>query len=316
MKQRVAIFFILLIFSFSLAFVWFNEATKPVDSQNKTPVIFVIRKGEAVRDIAVRLKKEGLIRSPLAFFVLVRALGISESIQAGDFRLNPSMDAKTLAQVLTHGTLDVWLTTLEGWRIEEIALKLAQELSIPEQEFLKYAKEGYMFPDTYLIPKEASAAAIAKIMLDNFEKKVGAKLKNSNIDIAEVVILASLVEREAKFSEDRPKVASVLFNRLKEGMKLDVDATVQYALGYQSDQKSWWKKELTKEDLEIDSPYNTYKNKGLPPTPICNPGLVSIKAVIDPQETEYYYYLSDHQGKMHYAVTLEEHNQNIKRYLQ
>jgi len=320
MKQKFIIFLALLFFCFSIAFIWFKEATKPINSQDEAPKIFVVRKGEGVKDIAVRLEKEELIRSPLAFFLLVRSLGISQEIQAGDFRLNPSMDAKTIAQNLTHGTLDVWLTALEGWRVEEIALKIAQEMAIPEKEFLKVAKEGYMFPDTYLIPRDASVAAVVEIFYNNFEKKFDDNLKSEarrrGLDEREVIILASLVEREAKFDEDRSKVASVLFNRLESGMKLDIDATIQYALGYQADEKSWLKKRLTKEDLKTNSPYNSYQEIGLPPIPICNPGLLSIKAVIYPQETDYWYYLSDQKGQMHYSKTLEEHNQNISRYLQ
>jgi len=320
MRKRLVIFLILFLISLGLGFAWFGEATEAVNANDKSSQIFVVEKGESIREIAVRLKKENLIRSPLAFFLLVRQLGISSEIQAGDFRLSPSMSAKTMIQNLTHGTLDVWLTTLEGWRVEEMALKLAQELSIPESEFLKTTKEGYMFPDTYLLPKEATAGAVAEIFYKNFEQKFDQELKNKaakrGLSQKEVVILASIVEREAKLNQDRPIVAGILLKRLENKWPLQVDATIQYALGYQADQKSWWKKGLTKEDLKIDSAYNSYENIGLPPTPICNPGLASIKAVIDPQETEYWYYLSDHQGKMHYAKTLEEQNQNIATYLQ
>lgn len=319
MKQRLVIFFVLLFLVFFGGFVWFKDATKAVNSQDKTPQIFVIKKGEPAKEIAVRLQKEGLVRSSLAFFLLVRTQGISEIIQAGDFRLNSAMNAEEIAESLTHGTLDVWVTALEGWRVEEIASEVAQNLDIPEQEFLRNAQEGYMFPDTYLIPKDASAAAIVDIFYNNFQEKFDQNLKNEaqkkDLSEKEVLILASLVEREAQLDEDRPKVASVLLNRFESGMKLDIDATIQYALGYQTNEKSWWKKNLTKEDLQMDSPYNTYKNADLPPAPICNPGLASIKAVIYPQKTDYWYYLSDSQGQMHYSKTLEEHNQNVSQYL-
>lgn len=319
MKKRLIVFLILLLFFFSMSTLWFEEGMKPVNPQDKTQKIFVIKKGEGVREIAVRLKKEGLIRSPLAFFLLVRFLEIPQEIQAGDFRLNTSMNAKSIAQSLTHGTLDVWMTALEGWRVEEIALALAQELAIPEQEFLKVVKEGYMFPDTYLIPKEATAGAVAQIFYKNFESKFDVHLKSEarrkGLNEKQVLILASIVEREAKYEEDRPIVAGILLKRYKKNWPLQADATIQYALGYQPEQKSWWKRSLTKEDLKIDSPYNTYEKSGLPPTAICNPGLLSIKAVIYSQETDYWYYLSDKEGKMHYAETFEEHNQNIERYL-
>lgn len=315
MKKRIAIFFLFSLFLLGLFFLWFKEATLPANPISNASQIFIVKKGESIRQIANNLKKEGLIREPLAFFLLVKNKGVEKNIQAGDFRLKPSMNLYEVIEELKHGTLDVWVTILEGWRVEEIALKLAAELSIPEQEFLKYAQEGYMFPDTYLLPRQASASALAKIMRNNFEKRAVESLNLKGVNLHKIVILASLVEREAKLEEDRPKVASVLLNRLEIGMKLDIDATVQYALGYQEEEKTWWKKALSKEELIIDSPYNTYKNKGLPPTPIANPGLSSIKAVVNPAKTDYLYYLSDKEGEMHYAKTLREHNENIEKYL-
>jgi UPF0755 protein len=229
------------------------------------------------------------------------------------------MNTYEIARALTKGTLDVWITIIEGLRKEEIAQIFSRELAIPESEFIKFAKEGYLFPDTYLIPKEASTDAIISILTKNFNNKYSLELKNQSeqkgLTDNEAITVASIVEREAKFNEDRPLVAGVVLNRLRNGMKLDIDATVQYALGYQSNLKSWWKKDLTREDLEIDSPYNTYKNPGLPPTAICSPGLAAIRSVIDAPETDYLFYISDKKGKMHFAKTLEEHNENIRRYL-
>ena len=205
-------------------------------------------------------------------------------------------------------------------RKEEIAQQVSQSLNIPEIEFLKYVREGYLFPDTYLIPKSATAVVVIKIFEDNFNRRFSDELRekarNKGFTVEQVLTLASLVEREARFAEDRPKVASVLLNRLENEMKLDIDATVQYALGYQSEEKSWWKKQLSLEDLAIDSPYNTYKNAGLPPEPIANPGLASIQAVVDADpNTPYLYYISDKSGHLHFARNLEEHNENIRRYL-
>ena len=319
MRQKLSIL-IGILFSLSLiSFLWWKQAIAPLDPTNNTPIIFAVRKEESVRSIAERLQKEGLIRSPVAFFLLARFGGIDGVIQAGDFRLYPSMDLNSIADTLTHGTLDVWVTIPEGWRSEEIALKLAQEIEIPESEFLKVAKEGYMFPDTYLIPKDASAAAAVNIFLANFDKKVTDleknKAQNKGFSIDELITIASLVEREARFEQDRPIVASVILNRLKIGMKLDIDATVQYALGYQPQQKKWWKNNLTLEDLTVNSPYNTYINKGLPPTPICNPGLAAINAVFEAPSTDYLFYISDTSGKIHAAKTAQEHNANISQYL-
>lgn len=319
MKKKLPVLFVILFIIAATYLLWWNQAVKPIDPTNNTPVTFTISTGENARSIAERLQQESLIRSSVAFFLLARFTGFGNNIQAGQFILTPSMDMESIANNLTHGTIDVRITVPEGWRSEEVALKLAQELSIPESEFLRVAREGYMFPDTYLIPKDASATAVTDIMFENFKSKTVKfdenRLKKRGISTKDLVIIASLVERESKFDDDRPLVASVILNRLKLGMKLDIDATVQYALGYQQKEKSWWKKELTIDDLGIKSPYNTYKNQGLPPSPISNPGLAALEAVYNAPETDYLYYVSDNTGKIHLASDIEGHNINISRYL-
>ena len=173
-----------------------------------------------------------------------------------------------------------------------------------------------MFPDTYLFPNDVTVEQIVKIMRDNFDKKYSqdlkAKVKAKGLTEDEGVILASIVEREARSDKVRTEVASILLKRFKIDMGLNADATIQYALGYQSGEKSWWKRHLTKEDLKIDSPYNTYLYRGLPPAPIANPGLSSLQAVAnaDPN-TLYLYYYHDSKGNSFYGRTLEEHNQNV-----
>ncbi|PIP14941.1 hypothetical protein COW98_01445 [Candidatus Roizmanbacteria bacterium CG22_combo_CG10-13_8_21_14_all_35_9] len=314
-------FLVVLLLIITLAFyLFYREGTLPVNKSNQSTKIFVINQGESLTSVVNNLSKEGLIRNRLIFFLIVKKLGIERKIQAGDFRLSPAMDAYQIAKNLTHGTLDIWVTLIEGTRKEEIAQIISQNLGIPETEFLKYAKEGYLFPDTYLLPKDATPESIVKILENNFNKKFSTELqqkaKAKGLSPTETIILASLVEREAKLSEDRQLVASVILNRFKTEMKLDIDATIQYTLGYQPEEKTWWKKVLTTDDLAIDSPYNTYKNKGLPPTPICNPGLAAIQAIANAPETDYFYYLSDKKGKIHYAVTLEEHNENVRKYLE
>lgn len=298
---------------------WWQDAVSPVDSADQAPVIFVIQRGEGVKSIAAKLAQQQLIRSPIGFFLLVKILGIETQLQAGDYRLNRTMTATTIARELTHGMLDVWVTTLEGWRDEEIANKLAKALDIPEAEFLKYAQEGYMFPDTYLVPREATAAAIVQIFLGNFNKKVTPQIRSdagrSGLTFEEIITLASIVEREGRTVKDRPIIAGILLKRLRSGWPLQTDATLQYALGYQSQEKSWWKSVITADDQKIRSGYNTYLIAGLPPAPIANPGLESIQTVIYPQETNYWYYLHDTTGAVHYATTIEEHDANISKYL-
>lgn len=318
-KIRILVLLGLLVLILGIGLLWWQTSLSPVNPSDNKPRIFVINKGEGVREIAARLKKDGLIRDQVAFFLLVKQMGIDQKLQAGDYRLTPSMDSQTLAQALTIGMLDVWVTILEGWRSEEIALKLAAQLSLPEGQFLKYAEEGYMFPDTYLIPKEATAPAIAKILKENFTNKFNSDLQKvvseKGLMVDEVIILASIVEKEASGESDRNLIAGILLKRLKKDWPLQADATVQYALGYQPEERTWWRKELTDFDKKIKSPFNTYQNPGLPPKPISNPGLASIKAVIYPVESDYWYYLHDPQGQVHFAKTQEEHEDNIAKYL-
>ena len=316
---RLGVIFLIILLFGGLVSFWWWDATAPVNPSATEPKIFVVSQGESVRSIARRLNSEQLIKDQVAFFLLVKFAKMDGSLQAGDFRLRPNMSAREIIDELAHGTLDVWVTLLEGWRVEEIALKLAQELSIPEQEFLKYAREGYMFPDTYLIPKEASAAAVVAMLSDNFQTKVEAEIRSGfmsqGLTEEAGIILASIVEREGKTDTDRPVIAGILINRLNEGWALQADATLQYALGYQALEKTWWKKALTNDDKKFKSSYNTYINTGLPPAPISNPGLSAIKAVANSVDSDYRYYLHDTSGKVHYAETLAAHEKNISQYL-
>lgn len=316
MKKRYVILVILAAF-LSLTFLWWRNGLQPANTSNKQSKIFIVGKGQGVREIAKNLKNEGLIRDQIVFFLYARFNGIDKKIQAGDFRLNPSMKAAAVAENLTHGTLDIWVTIPEGLRADEIADILKTKMPSYDESWRIALRqnEGYLFPDTYLIPRGADADTVIKKLKETFEEKFKTlSFSKTNFSKNQIVIIASLIEREAKHDEDRALVASVILNRLGLGMKLDLDATIQYALGYQTDEKRWWKKSLTLEDLKLNSPYNTYKVAGLPPTPISNPGLSSLEAVINPARTNYLYYISDSKGVNHYAETIEQHNANIKKY--
>lgn len=319
MRLRLFVFLFVVLFVGGSGALWWLDSTRAVDAGDAQPVPFRVHAGDGVRTIAAQLAGENLIRSPTAFFILVKLMGLERSLQAGDFRLNRAMDARTVAQSLTHGVTDVWVTTLEGWRNEEIATVLAKSLDLPESEFLKHAAIGYMFPDTYRIPKDATAGAVIALFRNAFDQNVTpqmkADIKAAGMSEKDVIILASIVEREGRTDEDRPVIAGILLNRLRAGWPLQADATLQYALGYQPSERSWWKKALTEDDKTVRSPYNTYLNTGLPPGPISNPGLASIRAAIYPKMTDYWYYLHDPSGRVHYAKTLEEHNANIEKYL-
>lgn len=316
MKKLIITIFLMSLVLASLAF-WWSSGLQPVNPRDKTEKIFVIQKGQGVREIANSLKKEGLIKDPVVFFLLVKKLVLDPKIQAGDFRLSSSQSAQQIAENLTHGTLDIWITIPEGKRADEIADILEKNIPSYKSDWRTklIANEGYLFPDTYLFPKDADIENIILIMKDNFEKKISEVYKqNSKLTKEEIVVIASLIEREAKMPKDRSLVASVILNRLNIGMLLQVDATIQYALGFQENEKTWWKKTLTAQDLKIDSLYNTYINAGLPPTPISNPGIDVLNAVINPANTDYLYYISDKSGQNHYAKTLDQHNSNIKKY--
>ncbi len=317
-SRFIVLFFVVVAASW-MSWLWWNDSISEVDLKNSKPLVFIVNRGDGVKTIAANLYQQNIIRSPTGFYLLVKLLGLERQLQAGDFRLNRSMNATSIARELTHGILDLWVTTLEGWRKEEVATKLAKDIDIPEQEFLKYATEGYMFPDTYLIPRDATPAGVVKMFRDNFDKKVTVQMredaKKSGLTLDEVMILASLVEKEGKTAEDRSVIAGIIEKRLKADWPLQVDATIQYAIGYQPIEKTWWKKELSSDDLKMKSPYNTYLNPGLPPAPICNPGLESIMAVIYPKNSDYWYYLHDPTGAVHYAKTIDEHNANSTKYL-
>ena len=320
MKKLYILLFLLVLIIVSF-YLFYKEGSLPVNKNGQISKIFIIKQSEPLNTIVNNLANEGLIRNKIIFYLIVKQLGIEKKIQAGDFRLSANMSATEVAKNLTHGTLDVWITLIEGMRKEEIAQVISKNLDVPEIEFIKKADEGYVFPDTYLVPRTASAEMILSIVNNNFKNKFNEELhtqmKNKMLSEKQVLILASLVEREARQASTREKVAGIILKRYLADWPLQIDATVQYVLGYQPNEKSWWKKELTEDDLKIDSPYNTYKNKGLPPEPICNPSLSSIKAVINADEnTPYWYYLTDKNGVMRYAVTLEEHQTNINKYLQ
>lgn len=294
---------------------WWNLQLAAISSDRSAKNV-IIAKGKSLNEIAQQLKKENLIRSQFVFSLYTRQQGLAAKLSAGTFRLSPAMSTPQIVKMLSGQPSEVWITLIEGWRGEEMADELNAKLQIPNDKFLAAAKEGYMFPDTYLFAPDTSASQIVQRLTATFNQRFSddlkSKIKSQGLKEFEGVILASIVEREARSDQARTEVASILLKRWKIGMGLNTDATIQYALGYQSQEKNWWKRELTKEDLKIDSPYNTYLYAGLPPTPICNPGLSSLKAVADADSsTPYFYYYHDLKGNSHYAKTLEEHNQNI-----
>ena len=312
MKKLLALLLVLLLPLFMIK-GWWNTQLTPVSTTVDTKKI-VVEKGKSVAGIAKQLKTEGLIKSEFVFKLYTRQTGAT--LSAGTFEISPTMSTQEIVKVLSGAPNETWITIIEGWRLEEITEKLSVDLKVEKSEFLKLGKEGYMFPDTYLFPREYTGEQIAKTMRDNFDAKytseLKSKIKSKGLSESDGVILASIVEREGRSQKVRTEIAGILLKRLNIDMGLNADATLQYALGYQPSEKSWWKRHLTSEDKKIESPFNSYKYRGLPPTPICNPSLSSLLAVADANpKTPYLYYYHDSKGNSHYATTLDEHNQNV-----
>ena len=275
-----------------------------------------IEKGAGLAEISNKLKKEGLVKNKYAFALYARAFNKSKKIKYGKYLFNEPVSVFVLVGRLTKGEFGfkpIKVTVTEGLTIKEIAdLLLAVKPpsggltakifeNFDKEEFLGKTKnlEGYLFPDTYLFLPFAETEQIIKTMTDNFKKKAGDVGKD-------IVIMASLIEKEVPDSADRKIVSGILWKRLELGMALQVDAVFPYITG---------KRKVLLDDLKIDSPYNTYLYKGLPPGPISNPGLDAIEAARNPKESPYLYYLSGQDGKTHFAKTYEEHLRNKEKYL-
>ncbi|MBI4119744.1 MAG: endolytic transglycosylase MltG [Parcubacteria group bacterium] len=281
---------------------------------------------KADRDTAIaKLYQEGFVKSRTGISFALSLRGFASGIPAGGYPLAKSMNAFEIAGVISKGPQQKWVSIPEGLRKEEIAEILAKTLGWDNpktQEFLSAYKkrgpeyaEGVYFPNTYLVPKADSGDAVAKRMMDGFNEelaKYAGDLMEQNIKWTTAVKIASLIQREAAGGDDMPVISGIIWNRLLRGMKLDIDATIQYARG--SAQAGWWPP-VKSDDKKIDSPYNTYLYAGLPPTPIDNPGTKAIKAAISPQDTKCFFYLHDAERKIHCAATYEEHLKNIDKYL-
>jgi len=304
-------------------------------------VVFTVQPGETTAMVATRLAKEGLIHDAELFSLYMRYQGLDRGLEAGDYELSPSMTIPQIAERLQRAQAEeVVVTVPEGWRMEQIAALLDRESVLPGREFLALAREGdfdypflrdrppgaslegYLFPDTYRLPVGAEASDLIKRMLENFDRRVTPQMRQDaaaqGLTLFEVVTLASIVEREGVVKEELPLIASVYRNRLERGMKLDADPTVQYALGFQPDTGQWWKSPLQLEEYaQVNSPYNTYLHPGLPPGPICNPGLAAIEAVIYPAQSDYLFFVRNgvaNDGSHVFAKTLEEHERNRQQY--
>lgn len=318
---------------YAIRMLWYDgQLTQPLDPAG-TAQPFSIEAGEGIPSIAARLEEVALIRSAPAFRDYLIYTGLDTTIQAGDYQLSPAMPIVDIARELQDATPEqVTFVILAGWRMEEIAASLPTSgFAIPLDAFLAAAQsappgqnflpasgsvEGFLYPDSYVLPREITAEALIKEILRNFSLHLTNDIREGfsrqGLDVYQGVTLASIVQRESVVPEEGAQIASVFLNRLDAGMKLESDPTVQYALGYNSAQATWWSNPLSVADLQVDSPYNTYQYGGLPPGPIANPSQSAMRSVAFPAQTPYYYFRArcDGSGLHDYAVTFEEHLQN------
>jgi len=288
-----------------------------VPAQFPVGTLLAIEEGTTLSGASQILKERSVIRSPFLFKVLVIILAGEGSVFSGDYFLHETQDVLKIAQRLTtgqYGLKPVRITIPEGANVFEIGQLFEEKFpEFSREEFLELAqeKEGYLFPDTYLFLPNVEAEQVFKEMSSNFKKKIEdikIEIRRSDRKLEEIIIMASLLEEEARTTETRRLIAGILWKRLDIGMALQVDAVFGYIIG-----KNTF--ELTLEDLKIDSPYNTYKYPGLPVGPITNPGMDSILAALRPEESTYLFYLSDREGNMYYSETFEGHKIKKQRYL-
>lgn len=344
-KTIVFLFLLLLaVLGLTLVIFYFTKINQAASSES-VPTNISIERGSKTKEVASLLDNENVINSPWAFLTYVKLSGASGKIQAGEYVLNPKMSIVEIVDILTAGKAtpnEKKVTIIEGWTNSQIANYLEQRNIAAKEEFDRSLRtveynfkfqnqarifnyQGFLFPDTYLLSKDGGSGELIEKMLKDFEKRLTDKmiqdLEAKNLKIGDVIILASIIEKEVGrpnqtlslddfriMQEERKIIASVFYNRLKLGVALHSDATINYITG-KNDRQAKLK------DTKVKSPYNTYLYPGLPPTPISNPGIDSIMAAIYPADTDYLYFLNKENGEAVYAKTLEEHNANKAKYL-
>ena len=339
-KLRFKKFFTLLLVSlvglmllFGSTVVWINSLFAPPENSEKGQVIIDIPMNSNADSIAKILHQNNLIRSWRTFSIYVRYTGADSKLKAGEYKLETGQTLPEIVQKMIKGSTKGYsITVPEGYNFQQIVDLLVAKGLTNEEEFIKTAEktnftypfikainnsdnrlEGYLFPDTYIFGKENDSEEIINVMLNRFNKVITEldyeiKVQKMGLTLHQAVTIASLIEREAKYDNERSVIAGVIFNRLHLRMPLQIDATIQYALGTN-------RIKLYNKDLEINSPYNTFRINGLPPGPIASPGKPSLLAVVSPEKSGYLYYLAKPDGTHVFAKSLAEHNKNKALYI-
>lgn len=323
------VFAVLILFSILFSVFYIDLAVKKPMSGSAEEISFTVEKGESTTEIGKNLEKTGLIKNSFIFLLYLKYKGQASEVQAGDYKLAKNLSMLQVMEVLTKGKVTSGKVTIpEGWTNKQVEEEVVKRgigtnagfknalLKKYNYDFLKESPngdlQGFLFPETYFLSSKPTPEEVIEKMLGEFEKKADLRIKKkigeNGLSYYQILTLASIVEREVTNKEDKKKVASVFLNRLENDIKLDSCATVEYILGTK-------KRILSLEDISIDSPYNTYKNRGLPPTPIANPGLDSIEAVLEPDNTDYLFFFSGKDGKTYFSKTQEEHEEKKLKFL-
>lgn len=321
-RRRLVVMGTLLCLFLAVAY-HFSSLFLPVSRDRRVERV-EIPAGASTGQIASLLSRHRLIRSPTAFVLSTRVLGEAQNLKAGEYELDARLGLFHMIEKLTRGdAISHWVTIPEGYTVDKIAQRLQERRLADARYFEEYCQEnpgqfldvesprssleGYLLPDSYKFKDGVTEQQIIKAMTANFRKKVLQELaediRKSGRPVDEVVTIASLIEREARVPQDRDKISAVIRNRLKKKMRLQIDATVLYALGSH-------KERILFSDLKVDHPYNTYRHAGLPPGPICNPGLECIKAALHPADVPYLYYVAKSDGSHTFSTTYGEHQKN------
>lgn len=322
-KFLFALLVVLMTISGFFCYLLFGDSSTTVANGEQLDVYVTVRPGMTATDIGEMLEERGIIVSRYKFWAIAKLGGSAEKFKAGTYHFYVNMPIREVLDILIGGEESILRFTIpEGFTVSEIADRLQKEGIVSAKEFkakaknfapyhymkaskdAKYRAEGFLFPDTYEVEPDTPPEAILQMMARTFDDRLTDEMREQaekmDLTIYDLVTLASLVEKEARFEEDRPIIAQVFLKRLEINMPLQSDTTIQYLLDVP-------KEDVTYADTEIDSPYNTYQHYGLPPGPIANPGIDSLMAVLEPANTDYLYFVADRQGHNHYTKTYEEH---------
>jgi UPF0755 protein len=325
--RRLVLLFLVIIFLIGgVVYLGLDSYLKsPADKDGKAQLV-IIREGLTLNEVARELEKRRLVRHRSIFVLWAEWKGYGTRIKAGEYRLSAAMSPVGIMEKLTRGEVITYPVTIpEGYTLAQIAAALGEKGLVGEKHFLSLCTdkkmiarfgiqgtslEGYLYPDTYQFARGISPLSVTETMVHRFRqmvKPLEGRDKEVGMTMRDVVILASIVEKETGKAEERPLIASVFLNRLKKGMRLESDPTVIYGI-------KDFNGNLTRKDLSTPTPYNTYVIRGLPPGPIANPGLASIRAVLYPAETDYLYFVSKNDGSHYFSKTLREHNRAVRKY--